>query len=128
MSYLQIEIKGKKYGLKFTNLSAEEFNKKSSKDGNDMSVKNIYAIYWAGLLTNAYRKDEELDLSFEDVCDYADTLIVTAEGQEEIKKVVDIFNDALSVKNDKKEEDTTEKKNQIAMPISENKEDLRLVS
>jgi len=71
MSYVQIEIGGKLRGLKFNKMAQLVIHEKV-KPGNLMS--GIYALIYAGLISNDYVKGNEPDYTFEQVCDWADEL------------------------------------------------------
>jgi len=71
MSYLQIEIGGKKRGLKFNQLAIELISKHNN--GTTQSAF-MYAMFYGGLMGNTYVKQEEADYTFEDVCDWVDAL------------------------------------------------------
>lgn len=69
--YIKIDIGGKERGLKFNQFALEEISKHSE---NDSASAFIYAIFWGGLRGNNYVKREEVDYSFEEVCDWVDAL------------------------------------------------------
>jgi hypothetical protein len=71
MSYTTIELGGKTRGLKFNQLAIEligQYNDSSTTTGF------LYAMVYAGLKGNAYVKREELDATFEQVCDWVDEM------------------------------------------------------
>ena len=70
MSYVQIEIGGKLRGLKFNQLSLEEYTKHVGT-GN---ASAIYATFYAGLVGNCYVKQEEPDFTFEEVTEWVDKI------------------------------------------------------
>jgi hypothetical protein len=76
MSYLQIEIGGKKRGLKFNQLAIELISKH-----NDNATQSafLYAMIYGGLMGSTYVKQEEADYTFEEVCDWVDALENKAE-------------------------------------------------
>ena len=71
MSYTQIEIGGKLRGLKF-NKMAQLILQDKVMAGNLMS--GVYALVYAGLVSNDYVKGVEPDYTFENVCDWTDNL------------------------------------------------------
>ena len=71
MSYIKVELGGKERGLKFNQLALEVL---SSYTSNEFSTANVYAMFYGGLRGNSYMKREEPDYTFEDVCDWVDTL------------------------------------------------------
>jgi len=71
MSYLQIVLGGRPRGLKFNQMAIEligQYNDAQTTTGF------LYAMIYGGLKGNAYVKREELDLTFEQVCDLIDEL------------------------------------------------------
>ena len=71
MSYLQIEIGGKKRGLKFNQLAIELISQHNTSGTN---TGFIYAMIYAGLKGNSYVKNEEPDYTFEQACDWVDEM------------------------------------------------------
>jgi hypothetical protein len=71
MSYLQIELGGKTRGLKFNQLAIELIAK--NNDAETLSAY-MYSVVYGGLRGNSYVKREEVDYTFEDVCDWVDNL------------------------------------------------------
>lgn len=92
MSYIQIEIGGKKQGLKFNQGALLIFQSKIDKD--NISATTGYALIWAGLKSNAYVKGEEFTESFETVCDWVDAL---SEGT--IEEVIKCFQETQAYKS-----------------------------
>src|ERR1035437_959079 len=72
MSYIKIEIGGKDRGLKFNQGALIMFQEKVDK--NNYAATTGYALIYAGLMANAYAKSEEVDFTFENVCDWTDEL------------------------------------------------------
>ena len=88
MNYIQIEIGGKLRGLKFNQLSLEEYTKHVGTGTSSA----IYATFYAGLVGNCYVKQEEPDFTFEEVTDWVDKIY--EEGKKtEIEKVCNIWAD-----------------------------------
>jgi hypothetical protein len=71
MSYLQIEIGGKKRGLKYNQLAIEVM---AMHNDTETASAFMYALIYGGLRGNSYVKREEPDYTFEDVCDWIDNL------------------------------------------------------
>lgn len=74
--YIQADILGKVRGLKFGTLAAEQITMDLVSLG--VSTNKTYSsgmiasiIYW-GLFNNAFVKRQELDVTFEQVCDWLD--------------------------------------------------------
>ncbi len=75
MSYIQIEIGGKLRGLKFntgTNILLRSKVKDYSDD--EKEAFGAYCVIWAALVCNCKIKNEPVDFTFEDVCEWADAL------------------------------------------------------
>lgn len=86
MNYVQIEIGGRLRGLKFNQLSLEEYTKHVRQG----TASAIYATFFAGLMGNCYVKNEEPDFTFETVTDWVDEIYAKG-GQKDIEKVCDIW-------------------------------------
>lgn len=86
MSYLQIEIGGKSRGLKFNQLAIELIAKHND---TETTSSFMYSVIYGGLRGNSYVKREEPDYTFENVCDWVDSM----DNKEKI--MVDVTN-ALS--------------------------------
>jgi hypothetical protein len=84
MSYIQIQFAGKERGLKFNQGALIEYQ--SSVDINSHKSTAAYAMVWAGLKANCYVKQDELDLTFEQVCDEVDNM-----ADEDLLKVLEAF-------------------------------------
>ena len=79
MAYIKINFGGVERGLKFNQMTLHVMQKYTEKDAE--AISNSYALIYAGLYCNAYQKREELDLTFEEVCDLCDTLDAEQVGQ-----------------------------------------------
>ena len=105
MSYIQLEIEGVKRGLKFNQMALIVFSQMTDTTSKETSLATAgYALFYAGLKANCYVKMEEADFTFEQACDWFDTLkdeqvaAITAAYQETQK-----FSEALpKVEDDKK--------------------------
>lgn len=87
MSYINIQGKG----LKFNQGALIIFQSKIDKD-NYIGTTS-YALVYAGLKSNAYVKSEEFTQTFEEVCDWVDTL-----SEEEILSVINCFKETQMYK------------------------------
>lgn len=94
MTYVEIEISGVKRGWKFNNLAYLTFIKKVA--GKDYAATAPYAMFYAGLVANAFVKEVEEDFTFEQSCDWAD--IIAAEHPEIIAKMDEIFTSSFQFK------------------------------
>ncbi len=63
--YYELELGGKKRGLKFNQISLEVFTKNINAEALESSA--VYATFYAGLIGNTVAKREEQDYTFEDV-------------------------------------------------------------
>ena len=88
MSYIQIEIGGKLRGLKFNQLSLEEY----TKNVGTGTATAIYATFYAGLVGNCYVKQEEPDFTFEDVTNWVDEIYEKGR-KADIEKVCKLWTD-----------------------------------
>lgn len=85
MSYANIVLGGKTRGLKFNQLAIEligQYNDTQTTTGF------LYSMIYAGLKGNAYVKREELELTFEQVCDLIDEMPNKETVVAEITKVL----------------------------------------
>lgn len=86
--YYELELGGKKRGLKFNQISLEVFTKNINAEALESSA--VYATFYAGLIGNCVAKREDQDFKYEDVMEWVDKLY--EEGKtDEIKKVCDLW-------------------------------------
>jgi len=83
MSYIQLELGGKARGLKFNQMAVITMT--NYLDFNNLAATYGYALIYAGLVANCYVKREEPDFTFEQVCDWVETL--TPEQLTEVRAV-----------------------------------------
>jgi hypothetical protein len=89
MSYIQINLGGELRGLKFNQMAIEiigNYNDSQTTSGF------LYAMIYGGLKGNAYVKREELTCTFEQVCDWVDSI-------QDKEKVIGDVSKALSETN-----------------------------
>jgi len=86
--YIQIDINGKKVGLKFNMYAGENL---SSVKGNPTTSANIVRMVWAGILGNAFVKQIEPEVSFEDVVEWVDNLTLSGDKEGVLQKISDTF-------------------------------------
>ena len=99
MSYILLkDFIGKDRGLKFCQGAHVEIVLKIGDSKNEAFAG--YAIIWGGLLSCCYRKSEEPDFTFEQVCDAVDKLSVS-----QIHEIAKCYSSTLPIIPD------TEKKN-----------------
>lgn len=99
MSYVKVKDRG----LKFNQMAVIILAQKADPD--NWAASSVYAMCWAGLKANAYVKGEELDLNFEEVCDWAENLT-----DEELKSINEALAEAEAYKKLLKEEKPDKKK------------------
>ena len=92
MTYTQIEIGGKLRGLKFNQMTVVTMTQYLAFDNVPASYP--YALVYAALYANCYVKREEVDFTFEQVCEWVDEI-----GIEEVIKIRDMFEATQSFKN-----------------------------
>jgi len=92
MSYCKINIGGKERGLKFNQMAVMMYAGKV--DNENLIATAGYALIYAGLKANAYVKGEEVDFTFENVCDWVDEL-----DAEALQLVTETFKETQSYKN-----------------------------
>lgn len=91
MSYLQLEIGGKKRGLKFNQMALMTMSQ--HLDYDNLAATYGYALVYAGLKANCYIKREEPDFDFEQCCDWVEQL-----SYDDIMKVKECFESTQSFK------------------------------
>lgn len=105
MSYILLkDFIGKDRGLKFDQGAHVEIALKIGDSKN--AAFGGYAVIWGGLVACCFRKSEEVDFTFEQVCDAADKLTV-----DQIKQITECY---VSTLNFQKDVDVKKKKPQSA--------------
>lgn len=102
MSYISIEVEGKKWGLKFNQMALHLMAEYTDKQNETATAG--YALFYAGLKSNAFVKREELELSFEDACDMLEKL-----DNETVSKITAAFNESIAFMKDLPKEETKKK-------------------
>ena len=108
MSYIQLEIGGKQRGLKFNQMAVITMTK--YLDFDNLAATYGYALVYSGLVANCYVKREEIDFTFEQVCDWVETL--SPEKLVEIRNVFEstqTFKTLQEAQNEKPEPQTKKK-------------------
>ncbi len=72
MSYCKINIGGQERGLKFNQMAILILQEKTDKEFPLQTA--AYALIYAGLRANAYVKGEEFTATFEQVCEWVDSV------------------------------------------------------
>lgn len=106
MSYCKINIAGKERGLKFNQLAIMIMQEYISAD--HLAATASYALIYAGLRANAYVKREEVDFTFEDVCEWVESV-----SMEDMEKVNAAFQETEAYKRGKQfqeEQEASKKK------------------
>lgn len=83
MSYIQITLGGEKKGLKFNQLALEVIAGLTDFTSN---TSTVYATIYGGLRGNSYVKQQEVDYTFEQVCDWVDEA-----NEDELKAACDML-------------------------------------
>jgi hypothetical protein len=98
-------LKAKKYGLKFNQMALMLLAEYT--DPKHETATAGYALFYAGLKSNAYAKREEFEMSFEDSCDLFDKLT-----PEQITEISAAFNESIAFQKElpKEEKKRTVKK------------------
>lgn len=89
MSYKQVEIEGKKYGLKFNQMALMLLAEYT--DPKHETATAGYALFYSGLKSNAFAKREEFEMTFEETCDLFDKLV-----PEQINEISAAFNESIA--------------------------------
>lgn len=82
-------------GLKFNMYAAENI---SSIKGNPTSGANIVRMVWAGVIGNAFVKQQDPVVTFEEVADFVETLTLKGDEKNILEKVSNTFFEAEPVK------------------------------
>lgn len=93
--YIQVEINEKKVGLKFNMYAAENFTEVKGSLGNRA---NIVRMVWAGITGNAFVKQQEPVVSFEEVADWVEMLSLKGDDEDIIVKITETFLEAEPIK------------------------------
>jgi hypothetical protein len=96
LSYLTVTLGGKQRGLKFNMEAVEQFSRHFNYKTTPSA---FYATVYAGLCGNATVKQEEIDFTYEEVCDWVDELCSTEEGELVMEKAYNIFLDCTTYKS-----------------------------
>lgn len=107
--YIQIEVNGKNVGLKFNMYALEQFQ---SIKGNNTLTKYIATVIYAGVLGNAYVKQIEPELTFEEVNDFYEEQFMAGDPNGVLDKISSTFIESQAYKfySKAKEEDDSKKK------------------
>lgn len=100
--YIQADILGKTRGLKFGSLAAENILPELAQlgvitGGNYSSAMLSVVIYW-GLYNNCFVKRQEMDFTFEQVCDWVDENWTNEAVHPMIQDIVKAWEDSTSTK------------------------------
>jgi len=87
--YIEIEIGGKKVGLKFTMYAVEQIGKLKGRE--DSVVRYYTGLIYGGALGNAYAKQIEPQISFEDANDFAEQQLLNGDEGDILKNISEVF-------------------------------------
>ena len=109
--YIQMDVLGRKRGLKFGMLAAQrimlEAQKLNATLGTEVDVALVPVIVYWGLFNNCFVKREDPDFTFEEVCDWVDEHV---NEPNMFVEVIKCFYDSRVVKANMPEADDDEKK------------------
>jgi hypothetical protein len=115
--YIQMDVLGRKRGLKFGMLAAQrimlEAQKLNATLGTEVDVALVPVIVYWGLFNNCFVKREDPDFTFEEVCDWVDENV---NEPNMFVEVIKCFYDSRVVKANMPESDDTEKKSSTSLP------------
>ena len=107
MNYKQMEIGGKPRGMKFNQMTVVTMTQ--YLDFDNSAATYPYALVYAALYANCYVKREEVDFTFEQVCEWVDEM-----PMEQVLEIRDMFENTQAFKNlipaQEKTEEMTKKK------------------
>ena len=86
--YIEIEIEGKKIGLRFNMYAIEQFD---TVKGNNSYTKNLTTIVFAGLLGNCFALQKEPEISFADVNEWVEAQIYDGDTDGILNQVAETF-------------------------------------
>lgn len=92
MSYIQVEIGGKLRGLKFNQYAVITMAQYADLDNYEATAG--YAMVYAGLKANCFVKREEADFTFEQVCDWVESI-----SPDTLLSVYKVFEETQAYKN-----------------------------
>lgn len=107
MNYIQKKIGGKLRGLKFNQGTDIEFFSKNGSNTN--AIFRCYALVWAALVCNCFVKGEEVDFTFENVCDWCEELPET-EKEKFYLDIMDVYKSVHKFEEDLPKEENDDKK------------------
>ena len=134
--YMNADILGKPRGLKFGTLAAEQITMDLVSlgvaiQGNYSSAMISSIIYW-GLFNNTFVKRQELDVTFEDVCNWMDDHWNDKEIEPLITDIVKCYEESrqskLVLKNLSDSVEDIKKKNLTSQPEKDGSESSALPS
>ena len=115
--YIQMDVLGRKRGLKFGMLAAQrimlEAQKLNATLGTEVDVALVPVIIYWGLFNNCFVKREDPDFTFEEVCDWVDEHV---NEPEMFVEVIRCFYDSRVVKANMPEGEGNEKKSSTLKP------------
>lgn len=97
MNFIEINIGGKRRGLRFNQYAIENYFKRIDWN-NYVQSSEIVAMIFAGLIGDCYAKGIDPDFEFATVCDWVDALYLSDEGQKSIKDVNDVLTETQNYK------------------------------
>lgn len=83
-----ISINGKAIGLRFNQQAVIEM---SAVKGSSGITKNVISIIWGGILGFAFMKQQDPDISFEELVDWYEEINYSGNENEDLKKALNAF-------------------------------------
>jgi|SRR5215471_9249276 len=93
--FIEIEIAGKKIGLKF-NMYA--FEQSLLLKGQNSNISKMTGIIYAAMLGNAYAKQIEPEATFEEISDFVDANMITQDKDGVLARITDALTDSPILK------------------------------
>jgi hypothetical protein len=94
--YIQLELGGKKRGVKIGNYALMEYSKITGTGvlefDNENPIKLCTDLIYCGLKNNAYIKKELLDFTMDDVLEWVDDMPI-----EQINDVINLFHESIKI-------------------------------
>jgi hypothetical protein len=100
--YIQLELGGKKRGIKLGNYALMEYSKITGSGvvefNNENPIKLCTDLIYCGLKNNAYIKRETMDFTMDDVLVWVDDMPI-----EQINDVINLFHESIKISESVKE-------------------------
>jgi hypothetical protein len=107
-----ITINGKAVGVRFNMQAVAEM---AGMKGSGNAIKNVLSVIWGGILGFAFIKQQEPEVTFEEVCDWYEAIYLDGKESDDVKKVMAAFESSKIFQEKFKPavEENSAKKNEI---------------